>query len=123
MIRVTPGSAAWASRRRNTSAITVRLASSNDSSGNLPKICPSNAGGTSSNGACKKPARVTASANDAGAATSTSWPASTQARAKGTSGPKCPAPAVVENKTRIGPILAVSSPVLRGEQQGGERLQ
>ena len=58
-------------------------------------------GGTSANGACSSPAPVTA-ANDAGAATLTSWPASRHATQNGISGPKWPDPAVVETNTRIG---------------------
>ncbi|CAN5276779.1 hypothetical protein BH18ACT4_BH18ACT4_15490 [soil metagenome] len=100
MSSMSPGNAAWASRRPNTSAITIRLASLRDSWGRRPKIGPSTSGGTSANGAWSSPVAATADANDAGAATLTSWPASRQALASGTIGPKCPAPAVVEKSTR-----------------------
>src|SRR5450631_3370068 len=65
-------------------------------------MAPSSAGSTSLRGTWVKPACLTVSANDAGAATRTSCPAAEQAETKGASGPKCPAPAVVAASTRTG---------------------
>ena len=55
----------------------------------------------SSSGANGSPERRTWCSTDGAAATRTSCPAATQAWAKGTSGPRCPAPRVVAKRMRI----------------------
>ena len=71
------------------------------SDGSRAKTGPMTSCGTSSNGTCSSPARATWFAKDSGAATRTSCPASTHARATGTMGPKCPVPAVVAKSIRM----------------------
>ena len=68
--------------RAKTSRATVALASSNDIVGSRPITGPISSGGASANGRWVKPARRTAAAYDAGAATATSWPASAHARSE-----------------------------------------
>ncbi len=92
--------------RAKTSRATVALASSNDIVGSRPITGPISSGGASANGRWVKPARRTAAAYDAGAATATSWPASAHARTNGTSGPKWPSFAVDEASTRMASRLA-----------------
>src|SRR4051794_38363048 len=95
-----PGSAAPPLIRAKTSWTTMAFASWLDSPGRLAKTAPCAARSPSANARCPNPARSTAAANDAGAVTTTSWPASRRARAKGVIGPKWPAPAVVATRTR-----------------------
>ncbi len=87
--------------RANTSPTTTALASWGESPGRVSKTAPSSHGEASAKGRWSKPARATDDANEPGAVTTTSWPARSRARAKGTSGPKWPAPAVVANRTRM----------------------
>ena len=74
--------------RPNTSLTTTALPSRLESPGRRAKTAASSSGGASANGAWVKPAFSIDAANEAGAAATTSWPASTRARAKGTIGPR-----------------------------------
>ncbi len=101
IVAVRPGSAARASMRAKTSCRTTRFDSSNDMVGSRAMTGPISSGGASAKGSCAKPARSSAAAYDAGAATRTSCPAAAKAWANGRSGPQWPSFAVVANSTRI----------------------
>ena len=96
------GSAASAKIPANPSRSMMVLRSSNDAPRIRPNIAPRSAPVLSPTAWNGRPTLRTAGSADPGAATQTSWPSSVAAAAKGTSGPRWPAPAVVANRMRIG---------------------